>query len=233
MTEKILDLSPSCILINGDSFEVLKNLDLRNEKIVVVTDPPFNVGYHYDECKDNMEENEYVCKLCDIFSRYPSVVIHYPEDLYKFAIHMGKVPERVVTWLYNSNTAKQHRDIAYFGIKPDFSGIGEYKNPNDKRVRKLMSEGKKPRGYDWIYSDQVKNVSKEKTEHPCQMPLDVMTYVMKTLPKDVTVLDPFCGSGTTLLAARNAGLKSIGIEMSEKYCTIIASRMEGSSQEKN
>ena len=52
MKEEILDMNPPCVLINGNSFEVLKDMDFRNDKIVVVTDPPFNVGYHYDEYKD-------------------------------------------------------------------------------------------------------------------------------------------------------------------------------------
>ena len=227
MNTYTLSDNPSCILINENCFEVLDEVESLNkgEKIVVVTDPPFNVGYHYDEYSDMMDDTEYVKNMCGMFRRFPSVIIHYPEDIYKFAIELNEVPKRVVSWIYNSNTAKQHRDIGYFGIVPDFSGIGEYKNPTDKRVMKLMSEGRKPRGYDWIYSDQVKNVSKEKTEHPCQMPIEVMTYIMKTLPKDIVVLDPFAGSGTTLLAAKNAGIKSIGIEMSEKYCSIIKSRV--------
>ena len=232
MKEEILDMNPPCVLINGNSFEVLKDMDFRNDKIVVVTDPPFNVGYHYDEYKDKMKEDEYVEKMCCIFERFPSVVIHYPEDLYRFAIALNEVPKRVVSWIYNSNTAKQHRDIAYFDIVPNFSNLGEYKNPKDKRIMKRIADGKRPRGYDWIYSDQIKNVSKEKTEHPCQMPLEVMTYVMKTLPKDITVLDPFAGSGTTLLAARNTGLGSIGIEISEKYCDIIRKRIRDSEAPK-
>lgn len=57
------------------------------------------------------------------------------------------------------------------------------------------------------------------------MSIEVMTYIMKTPPKDIVVLDPFAGSGTTLLAAKNAGIKSIGIEMSSKYCGIIDNRI--------
>lgn len=210
----------------GDSFELIRDIVQEVENPVIVTDPPFNVGYHYDEYKDKKNEDDYYSELGEMFQLCPSVIIHYPEPLYKIAYRMGMFPERVVSWVYNSNTAKQHRDIAYFNITPNFKGLGEYKNPTDKRIKERIAKGLKPRGYDWIYCNQVKNVSKDKTEHPCQMPIEVMDYIVASLPKNITIVDPFAGSGTTLLAAKKAGVPYVGIEMSEKYVEIIQKRLD-------
>jgi DNA modification methylase len=196
------------------------------EKLVIVTDPPFNVGYHYNTYKDKMNHNEYLEMLGSIFESNPFVVIHYPEEIYKIAIHMGLAPERVVSWVYNSNTPKQHRDIAFFGIKPDFSKYGQpYKNPKDKRIAQRIAEGKTAKLYDWWEINQVKNVSKDKTAHPCQMPLEVMKRIIAILPDDYTIVDPFMGSGTTGVACKILGRKFIGIDMDKSYVDIAEQRI--------
>ena len=103
-----------------------------------------------------------------------------------------------------------------------------YKNPNDKRIKQLVANGSKGTDiYDWWEVQQVKNVSKEKTAHPCQMPLKVMENIIGILPEDYTIIDPFMGSGTTGVACRNLGRDFIGIEMSKEYFNIAKERIEG------
>ena len=61
--------------------------------------------------------------------------------------------------------------------------------------------------------------------HPTQKPLALMRWCLSLVPDAVTILDPFMGSGTTLVAAKLEGRKAIGIEISEKYCEIAAERL--------
>jgi len=66
---------------------------------------------------------------------------------------------------------------------------------------------------------------KEKRVHPTQKPLALMKWCLSLFHDTKTVLDPYCGSGTTLVAAKAMGLTSIGIEREEKYCEIAAKRL--------
>jgi site-specific DNA-methyltransferase (adenine-specific) len=78
--------------------------------------------------------------------------------------------------------------------------------------------------YDWtIDYQQVKNVSLEKTEHPCQIPTALMRHVLRLFDGDI--IDPFMGSGTTLVAAKQLGREAIGIEIEERYCEIAVKRL--------
>jgi len=65
----------------------------------------------------------------------------------------------------------------------------------------------------------------ENREHPTQKPLDVIKWAMQVSPKYDTILDPFMGSGTTLVAAKELGRMAIGIEIEERYCEIAARRL--------
>lgn len=195
---------------------------------VVVTDPPFNVGYHYAKYRDRMRRDDYMRLLVTVTSMTPSVVVLYPETLHELSVAKGEAPCRVVSWVYPSNTPRQHRDIGFWGgAKPDLRRVGQpYRNPRDKRVARLIAEGRQARLYDWWEVDQVKNVSAEKTAHPCQMPVEVMRRVVGVLPDGVCVIDPFCGSGTTLVAAKLLGVPYLGCDIDEGYVGISVSRLD-------
>lgn len=150
--------------------------------------------------------------------------------MYQIAIGFGYAPEKVVAWVYNSCIKKQHRDIAFFNVMPDLTKVRQtYKNPNDKRIRQYIQQygDTGVSLYDWWDVNQVKNVSSEKTEHPCQMPLEVMTNIIWVLPDDCTIIDPFMGSGTIGVACKMLGRDFIGIEMDDKYFRIAKDRIDG------
>jgi DNA modification methylase len=209
----------------------IANDDFRNYKLangLIITDPPYNQNYHYSTYKDNLSENEYIELLSKIPT--PCVIIHYPEETINIlpkAIR-GKC-EQVVTWVYNSNTGKQSRLISWWGCKPDFSKMRQpYKNINDKRILKRIAQGKNgAKLYDWWQIEQVKNVSKTKTDHPCQIPEEIIKRIILTTAKEnQLIIDPFAGSGTTLVVAKKLGFRSVGYEIDPSYFDIMVKRIK-------
>lgn len=193
-------------IILGDCRQVLKEIQGQLDDAIFVSDPPFNVGYHYESYDDRLSDEEYSQLLKEVFGGRPHVMIHYPESLYRHAITLRESPTRVVSWVYNTNLSRQHWYIAFFGVTPDFRKVGQdYKNPNDK------------------------NVSSEKTEHPCQMPLEVMKRIIGILPESRLIVDPFLGSGTTALACEMLDRDFIGIEIDPKYVAISKERLTQST----
>ncbi len=75
----------------------------------------------------------------------------------------------------------------------------------------------------------VKRVADEHKDriHPTQKSLALMIWCVNNYskPNDL-ILDPFCGSGTTCVAAKMLGRRYIGIDISEKYCEIARQRLE-------
>ncbi len=87
-----------------------------------------------------------------------------------------------------------------------------------KAVRKIT--------YRWQGMLTEPGCPKEERVHPTQKPEAVMRWALLQAPSEVvTVLDPFMGSGTTLVAAKRLGKRATGIEREEKYCEIAANRL--------
>lgn len=63
-------------------------------------------------------------------------------------------------------------------------------------------------------------------QHVAEKPLQVMHWILGSVPPNALVLDPFMGSGTTLHAARDLGFRSIGIDSDERYCEMAARRLD-------
>ncbi len=78
----------------------------------------------------------------------------------------------------------------------------------------------------WSYPIVLNRSHKEPRLHTTQKPLDLMLRLVRLFTNEnETILDPFCGSGTTLRAAKDLGRKAIGIEANEADCETAAKRL--------
>lgn len=100
---------------------------------------------------------------------------------------------------------------------------GGYRKPTEQQ-RQLSIIGKEE--YD-AWFRQFWTISGASTRHhPAPFPLELATRLIRMFSfYDDTVLDPFCGTGTTMLAALNAGRNSIGVDIDSEYCRMAAHRL--------
>lgn len=69
------------------------------------------------------------------------------------------------------------------------------------------------------------NLASDENGHPCPKPLSFWKWLLERGSLSGSILDPFLGSGTTCVAAKNLNRKSIGIEINPKYCEIAVKRL--------
>lgn len=213
----------------------VENLDFRQglyeleDDFAVITDPPYNINYEYNEYNDNLTDEEYV-ELISNLKGLKLAIIHYPEETMKYFVPTLGVPDEVNVWAYNSNLpGRQSRLVNYYNLQPDYRKVLQpYKNPNDKRIKERISRGiTGARSYDWFSDIQlVKNVSKSDYPHPCPVPVELMEIIIKlTTNEGDLVVDPFAGSGSTGVAFVNTNRRFIGFEIDTLYSDMANERI--------
>ena len=105
---------------------------------------------------------------------------------------------------------------------------GGYRQPTDKQRRSSMISKD---DYDKWFR-QFWNITGASTkQHPAPFPLELAYRLIRMFSFwGDTVLDPFCGSGTTMIAAMKCNRNSIGIEVDEEYCNIATNRLKDENQ---
>jgi DNA modification methylase len=105
---------------------------------------------------------------------------------------------------------------------------GGYRQPTDKQRRSSMIS--KDDYSKWFR--QFWNINGASTKHhPAPFPLELAYRLIRMFSFwGDTVLDPFCGTGTTMIAAMKSNRNSIGIEVDEDYCNIAANRLRDENQ---
>ena len=216
---------------------------------LIVTDPPFNRAKKYASYKDKMSMEGYF-RWCEqwllecirILKPHGSLYLfNYPENnamLMPF-LNGRMFFKRWLTWHYPANVGmsptnftRSQRSILFY-TKTKYArwnkdAIAEpYRNPNDRRIKERIKSGscgKTP--YDVFHFNIVKNLSKDKTEHICQLPISLVEMFIKASSNHGDlVFDPFMGSGTVAVAAKKLGRNYLGCEIDEFYCGIINKRL--------
>lgn len=191
----------SCVVYHDDAF------DLPISAGAIVTDPPYGVGVAYDEHDD-------------------SPTNYWPQM--REAVDLMREIAPVVVFTHRVAALKHLDGWDWVGVwhKPRaMSGLNQLPiMPHWEPVFMYGITGRKdlPRGFDVFTHHSVR----ADNGHPCPKPASLFSeLVQRFVPRGETLLDPFMGSGTTLVAAKSLGVRAIGVEKSERYCEIAAKRL--------
>lgn len=87
----------------------------------------------------------------------------------------------------------------------------------------FASEATRCHRFDLQWGGEARNG--EPFYHPTQKPVALMRWCLQFVPETAVILDPYCGAGPTLVAAKELGRRAIGIEIEERFCETAAKRL--------
>lgn len=191
-------------IYHGDFRQILPSIAAD----VVVTDSPYGVGVKYasfDDTKENVSElARSLGGMLGSFSR-AAIFSGVPQ------MWMWPQPEWVLCWSYAPAT----NEFSPWGFAQWQPILVYGKDPFLERCL-----GPRPTVF-----THARPPEREGRAHPCPKPLPVMRWTLNRVSReDEIVVDPFSGSGTTLVAAKLERRRAIGIEIEERYCEIAAKR---------
>jgi len=232
-----------------DVLDLLKELP-DSSVDMVYGDPDYNVGIKYGEKSYTKTFDEYIEWYIELARESLRVLkdtgnmflINYPkQNAYLRVKYLDEACYEVsdYAWVYNTNvghTPKRfttaHRSILHCRKTKNNKFYKDnvavpYQNPTDRRILRNLANGSRGRmPYDWFYFNLVKNVSKEKTFHACQIPQKLSEQLIKscTVAGDV-VLILFGGSGSEIEVCKVLNRQYISAEVDEKYYQMILDRL--------
>lgn len=241
MTLKPYYEEPNIIIYYGDCLEIMKTL-LDNSVDLVITSPPYNkhsakrkcgktnswqqANISYGDFNDDLPESEYQEQQKEVIRELVRIVksmgsIFYNHK-YRIVNHRVISPEewlsefiirQVIIWDRTSSPVLE--PIRFM--------------PKTEQIYWITKECKTPyftkEGFQ--FQDIWRIPPDSGNEHPAPFPLSIPERcIISACPKGGIAFDPYCGSGTTLVACKKLGRKGIGIEISKEYCDIAVQRLK-------
>lgn len=252
----------------GDCVELLAAADSGSVDLVFA-DPPFNIGYEYDQYDDQRSTDDYMefCRgwiqqthrvLSPTGTFWLAIGDEYAAELKVLSQQLGFSCRSWVIWYYTFGVncvrgfSRSHTHLFHF-VKDPNSFTFNATNPAVRvaSARQLVyadsranTKGRLPdntwilRPQDapptsfspeddtWFYSRVAGTFKEREGFHGCQMPEQLLGRIIRVSsnPGDL-VLDPFGGSGTTLVTAKKLGRRYVGCELSKEYVARIKQRL--------
>ena len=236
-------MTPNCSVILGDALEVLRSFD-DNTFGAIITDPPYASGglhtinrqvptgvkYTSKKAKnplpnfegDNKDQLSWmlwstawlreVKRVCKKGAPICVFIDFWQLDTLKWAMQWADwLVKGVVVW---DKTEMVRPQLGRFRSQCEFVLWGSKGAMSLKRNVPVLKG---------CYRYPTLNQNKL---HQTQKPLALMRDLVKIVEPGETILDPFCGSGTTLIAAKHEGYDAVGIEVTKEYASIAQKQID-------
>lgn len=195
-------------IIHGDCFEIVKNMP-DNSVDLIITDPPYGMEFQSNYRKEKhlkiKGDDAFPLELLEHFFRIArkGVYVFCRWDNLK---ELPK-PKSCLAWVKNNWSMG---DLKHEHGR-QWEAIAFYPQEEHEFIKRIP---------DVITCDRTGN-----NLHPTEKPIKLLRTIIKANKGDI-ILDPFCGSGSTLLACKQLDRKYIGIEIEKKYFDIATNRLK-------
>lgn len=235
-------------IIQGDCIKVLKEIS-DNSVDMTFADPPFNLKKKYNHYEDSKEKqdylnwcNDWINEMVRITKPTGAIFVHnIPRWLNYYAEHLNKIAyfRHWISWdaggaPMGKTLLPNHYGILYYTKSKSYKEFKfydiRYPHPKCRICHEFLKDygGKKAQAHHFgpLLSDVWSDIhrirhKKRRDAHPCQLPIPLLErLILMTTDESDIILDPFIGTGTTAVAAKQLGRNYIGIEIDDKYIKI-------------
>jgi DNA modification methylase len=179
---------------------------------LVLTDPPYGIGYEYDKHKDN-DTDVNAQLVADVFALHQCGKVWTP-GLMNLARDISRFGNtKVAVWF--KKFAQAGNGVGGASTWEPILILDPPKKKLDNDVIELMVEKEE------LHGKSLREF------HSCPKPVKLYGQLVEAFAEmDHLIFEPFCGSGTTMIASHQMKRICYGMEMSEKYCQVIVDRMQ-------
>jgi len=200
-------------LLCGDSTnpEHIDKLINGRKVDLVLTDPPYGIGYEYDKHKDN-DNNLNAQLVADVFALHQCGKVWTPGlmNLSRDISRFGNT--KVAVWF--KKFAQAGNGVGGASTWEPILILDPPRKKLDNDVIELMVEKEE------LHGKSLREF------HSCPKPVKLYGQLVEAFAEiNHLIFEPFCGSGTTMIASHQMKRICYGMEMSEKYCQVIVDRM--------
>ena len=209
--------NPDLKIYHGDCLEIMK---LMGGVDLVITDPPYGINADLEMHKKSGQQygNAAAPKGNYEYSDWDSTIPS--KEIFELIFRISK---KQIIWGGN-----------YFNLPPSRCFLVWDKENGDNQFADCeiawTNLDKPIRLKKHMWNGMLRKNGEHRYGHPTQKPLEVISWCLLFDLEAKNILDPFLGSGTTLVACKELNRTGIGIEINEKYCKLAKQRLQNTTR---